>query len=249
MPLLYQDAWLVAAYKPAGLLVHRSQVDRGARQFLLQLLRDRVGQRVYPVHRLDRPTAGLIVFGLDPDSAGRMASAFAERRVAKRYLAVVRGWTDDSGRIDRPLMSLEDRYTGSSRGTEMPKEAITEYRTLARCELPYPVGRYATARYSLVEAHPLTGRQHQIRRHFNHISHPIIGDVNHGDRHHNRFFRQHFGCHRLLLLAHALDLPHPAEARILSLRTEPDTEFASVLARLGWDAEVDNLQNGSAAPI
>ena len=248
IPVLHQDDWLVAVYKPAGLLVHRSGIDHGERQFLLQLVRDRIGRRVYPVHRLDKPTAGLMVFGLDPDSAGRLAAAFAERQADKRYLAVVRGWTDDAGRIERPLKPLATRHGGGADGQEA-REAMTEYRTLARCELPHAVGRYATARYSLVEAHPLTGRQHQIRRHFNHISHPIVGDVNHGDRHHNRFFREHFGCRRLLLVSWRLRLPHPNGHDVLSLHAAPDEAFLRIVEALGWGSLSSDLQNGHADPI
>lgn len=221
--LLYQDDDLVAVHKPAGLLVHRN-AHAGREPFLLQLLRDLIGRRVYPVHRLDRPTSGLMIMALSPEAAGALARQFAASEVRKAYLAVVRGFAPESGSIDSPLKSES--------GREAP--ALTEFARLATAELPVPVGPHATARYSLVRAEPRTGRTHQIRRHFAHIRHPLIGDVLRGDGRQNRFFREHFGLHRLLLASVELRFRHPAHDREMRLTCPPAQEMLELFDRLGW---------------
>ena len=206
LEILYLDDWMVAVNKPAGMMVHRSRLEPRLPFYVLQLLRDRLGRKVYPVHRLDRPTSGVLLFGLHPEAARRLAAGFARKTIRKTYLTVVRGYLPLEGRIDVSLKPDPLRQPDDSRR----KEALTRYRRLAEVELPYPVGRYATCRYSLMEVLPVTGRMHQIRRHFRHISHPVLGDRKYGDNKHNRFLRDIFGCPRMLLAAVELRLPHPA---------------------------------------
>jgi tRNA pseudouridine65 synthase len=223
--ILFRDHWLCAIGKPPGIMVHRSNIGTD-REFVLQKLRDQLGQRVWPVHRLDRATSGVLLFALDPETARRLGQAFMDRRVVKRYLAVVRGWTDELGEIDHPLA----RHDKGER-----REARTRYRRLAHCELPIPVGGFETARYSLIEARPETGRRHQIRRHCKHISHHLIGDTTYGDGRHNRLFRQHLQCDRMLLHASRLELDHPQDGRRLELAAPLDGEFARVAEEIfGW---------------
>lgn len=198
LTLLYRDERYVAVDKPCGLLVHRSPLDRHATDFALQRLRDQIGRRVYPVHRLDRPTSGVLLFALDSEAARIAGEAWMDGRATKTYLAVVRGHVPEADVIDYPLVE----EPGCA-----PVPAITEYRRLATTELPIPVGRYATARYSLVGAIPRTGRLHQIRKHFHHVSHHVIGDTTHGDGRHNRMLRERLGIERLLLHAWMLELP------------------------------------------
>jgi tRNA pseudouridine65 synthase len=237
MNILYRDPWLVAVYKPCGLLVHRSRIDREADRFALQLVRDQLGRRVYPVHRLDKATDGVLLFALDPATAGALTSAFQARRVAKTYVAVVRGYTAEAGVIDHPLRErLEPCTDALARTDKAPQSAITEYRRLATRELPWPVDRYPTARYSLVTLRPRTGRKHQLRRHLKHIAHPIVGDTTYGKGPHNRLFRDRLRCHRLLLSAVELTLPHPRTGTRLTLCAQLDTSFSEVLEGLGWDA-------------
>jgi tRNA pseudouridine65 synthase len=217
--------------KPSGLVVHRSE-QSADRRTCMTLLRDQLGRHVYPVHRLDRGASGVLVFGLDPVATRGLAGSFAERRARKRYLAVVRGWAEDAGEIDRPLA----REPGGR-----SDDALTRFRCLDRVELPCAVGRYASARYSLLELEPHTGRTHQLRRHLAGISHPIVGDVTHGDSRHNRFFRERFGSHRLLLHAYRLSLAHPAGAAALELVALPGGALRGVLLELGWEAALERL--------
>lgn len=187
------ERW-VAIDKPAGLVVHRAEHTRDE-PAVLQLARDQLGRYVHPVHRLDRATSGVLLLALDVETARWLGDAFAERRVDKRYVAIVRGWIEDRCVVDHPL--LEE-------GASAPVDAVTEFVRLATFEVPIAVGRYSTGRYSLVEAFPRTGRMHQLRRHLAHLRHPIIGDVTYGDGRHNRMFREQFGVHRLLLHARRL---------------------------------------------
>jgi len=227
LPLLYRDDRLVAVYKPAGLLVHRSELDPD-RDVALQRVRDQLGgQWVYPVHRLDRPTAGVLLFALDPEAAGALAAAFREHRVGKRYQAVARGWLEAPGRVDRPLGAGRRGRGGP------PQEAVTDYNPLAWTELPIPVSRYSTARYTRLELRPLTGRRHQLRRHMKALSHPVVGDTSHGDSAHNRLYRSHYACRRLMLVATGLSVPHPASGEPLTLTTGLDAELSRVLAAVG----------------
>lgn len=235
LEILYADELLVAIDKPSGLLVHRSKIDRHETRFAMQMLRDQIGRHVYPVHRLDKPTSGVLLFALDPDTARIMSEQFTRRQVVKRYLAIVRGYTEDQGRIDKPLCEEHDPMTDyQARKDKEAQSAITEYQTLARAELPYPVRPYDTGRYSLLRLHPLTGRRHQIRRHLNRIAHPVIGDVNHGDRYHNQFFRSHFDCRRLLLMAQELEFIHPETNEMIRVQASTDEVFVRVMEEMGW---------------
>lgn len=235
MRLIWQDPHYAAFYKPAGLLVHRSRIDRAAVAYAMQAARDALGRRVYPVHRLDKPTAGILVFALDPDAARRLTERFAAGAVRKTYLAVVRGHPAEQGVIDYPLTEEPDPMTDALADPgKPPQPAVTAYQRLATVELPFPVGRYATARYALLEVSPRTGRRHQIRRHLRHVFHPVVGDTTHGDGRHNAFFRAHFECRRLMLCATRLAFDHPLGGMRVVIATPPDEALCRVFARLGW---------------
>lgn len=235
MDIVYRDDWLVAVYKPAGMLVHRSKIDPRETKVAVQWLRDYLGQWVYPVHRLDKPVAGLLLMALSPEAARELGARFTEGSISKSYLAVVRGYTPASGSIDYPLREdLDIKTDARADPDKAAQHAITDYERLGSVELPLPVGRYPTARYSLLRVRPRTGRKHQIRRHLKHIFHPLVGDTTHGDGRHNLFFRQHFACARLLLVAQQLRFVHPFTRAQITLGTTPDAEFQSMLAALGW---------------
>lgn len=239
LKIIYQDEHLVAINKPSGLLVHRSKIDRHETQFALQMLRDQLNQRVYPFHRLDKPTSGVLLFALSPGIARAMSDQFADQAVCKRYLAVVRGYAPDHGIVDHPLKEELDKMTDRrAQQDKAAQEAITEFRRLAQIELPVCVDRYPQTRYSLVEATPKTGRKHQIRRHLKHIAHPIIGDAKHGKGVHNRFFQTEFDCHRLLLACVEMKLSHPVSGAPVQLRAPLDDSFRRVLERFQWDGSI-----------
>ena len=240
LPILYQDKYIVAVNKPAGLLVHRTRLDIHETMFALQMVRDMMGCYVYPLHRLDKPTSGVLLFALDKDSAGIISEFFRTGQIRKKYLAVVRGYTEERGVIDHPLREIYDGIVNPREKEDLELEsAVTEYRRLDQVELPFQVNRFPTSRYSLVEITPHTGRRRQIRRHMKHISHPIIGDVNYGKGEHNRFFREHFGCYRLLLAAMELDFIHPWNNERLIIRAPLDSIFIHVLTEFGWEENLE----------
>jgi len=235
LPVLYQDPWLIAVHKPSGLLVHRTDLDRHETRFALQIVRDQIGQPVWPLHRLDKGTSGILLFALDPEVSQALGRQFQEGQVDKRYLAVVRGHPPAEGEIDHPLVPLADG-PGQSGSRRDPQPAVTRFRTLATTELPHAVDRYPTSRYALVELMPLTGRRHQLRRHMKYIAHPIIGDATHGKGRHNRLFQTLFGSHRLLLAAVELGFTHPVSGETLRLQAPPAVDFTRVLDGLGWSS-------------
>jgi len=247
LPVLYRDDWLVAVHKPSGLLVHRSDLDRHETRFAVQMLRDQLGRRVWPLHRLDKGTSGVLLFALDADTARRAMAQFEAGAVGKRYLAVVRGWPAEAGLVDHALVpdAADRAWLGSKTGAAA-QPALTRYRRLATVELPCQVDRYSSSRYALVELEPLTGRRHQLRRHMKHIAHPIVGDSSHGKGRHNRLFQELFGCHRLLLAATEMRLIHPVSGEPLSLLAPLAEDFAQVLRALGWAQYITDTKTSPA---
>ncbi len=210
----------MAVNKPAGLLVHRTGLDAGETQFALQLLRDQLGRPVWPAHRLDKGTSGVLLFALDADTARALSRAFeATDAVRKTYRTVVRGWPAAAGLIDHALRRLED---DARAGRVDVQAAQTRYRTLQRYELPLPYGGFPTTRCALVELQPLTGRRHQLRRHMKHIAHPIIGDATHGKGALNRAIAEWLGMQRLWLHALRIELTHPATGHALAIEAPLD---------------------------
>jgi len=210
--ILHLDDALVAIAKPSGLAVHKGWAKDD--HYAMTVVRDRIGRWVYPVHRLDRATSGVLLFALDERFAEALAAQFRAHRVAKRYLALVRGVPPTSLRIDRPL---------TPEGSDTPQPAVTVVRRLWIFE----------RRYSWVEAWPETGRQHQIRRHLKGATHPLIGDVRYGKGDHNRLFRDRFGLNRLALHAARLTLEHPETGAPLDLRAPLPADLADPLRTMG----------------
>lgn len=219
LEILYQDEFIVAINKPHGLLVHQSPIARDAEEFALQLLRDQLRQTVYPVHRLDRKTSGILLFSLDKQTDRLMQQKFQNREIDKKYLALLRGFSPTEMTINYPL-AKED-------GTI--QEAITHFKTMEQFELNIPFGKYTTSRYSLVEANPETGRMHQLRRHFAHIFHPIIGDRPHGCNKQNKFWLENFQMNKMLLHASELSFLHPHSEEKISIKATLSNEFKRVL--------------------
>jgi tRNA pseudouridine65 synthase len=226
--ILFEDEAVVVIHKPPGILVHRTRLSED-KVFVLQLLRDQLGgAHLYPAHRLDRATSGVLVFGKSPEAATWLGEHLMDKTWEKQYLAVVRGhFTTRADTIDYALTDPET-------GIHEAQHAITHYRVLAQSEQPWPIGlRYASARFSLVMAEPETGRRQQIRKHFAHLRHPIINDTRHGDVKFTRWFREHNLPARLMLHAYQLRLPHPEHPTGIWIKAEPDEDFMAVLAAVG----------------
>lgn len=226
LPILFQDDHYVAIHKPPNMLVHRTWLASRDDRFVLQLLRDQLGQRVYPVHRLDRATDGVLLFGLNTEAVSALSAPFESGDVKKVYWAIARGWVDAEGHIDNPV---RDKDEGKA-----PKEAQTDYRCLAQVTLPVAVDRYPQSRYSWIEVYPRTGRRHQIRQHFKHIGHPLIGDTTYGKGPHNRYFREAYGINRLLLMSRQLSFKHPYSGADVCIQAEPEPAWRELCHQLGW---------------
>lgn len=237
--VLHRDEHLVAVDKPAGLFSHPSPLDRRAPSVLAEL-RATLGQRVYGVHRLDRPTSGVLLFALSSEAASALCDAFRRGLVRKGYRAVVRGFVAEEGVVDHPV-----REEGRGPG----RAARTSYRRLATATVDAPVGPYPTARYSLVEVRPATGRRHQIRQHFAHLRHPLVGDTVYGDGRHNRLFRERFDLGRLLLFATELSLEHPFGGAHLTLAASLPAGVRPAFEALGWGAHLETREGPRWAPL
>ncbi|TFZ02268.1 pseudouridine synthase [Ramlibacter henchirensis] len=204
LSILHLDPELVAIDKPRGLLVHPSALDAGEERTALGLLQQQLGERLFPLHRLDKATSGVLLFARSAAVAREWGQVFESGAVAKQYIALVRGWPAESGQIDYPL--ARDPELPSAGQPRVP--AVTRYRRLRCFEWPFNAdGRHGTSRYALMEVESLTGRRHQIRRHFKHIAHPLVGDTTHGKGAHNRAVAQWLGVNRLWLHAASIGLP------------------------------------------
>jgi RluA family pseudouridine synthase len=223
--ILYEDEYCAAVNKPPDLLVHRTSMSKD-KEFLLQIVRDQLGVKVHPIHRLDRPTSGIVLFALDKKYTSGFSEIFAEREIKKTYIAMVRGYTEDEGVIDYALKSSKNKSI---------QEARTEYKTLVKVELPIPIGRYETSRYSIVEINLKTGRMHQIRRHFKHIFHPLIGDTKYGDGKHNKMLNEQFNLQRLMLMAVKLEFTHPFSGEIVDINAPIDDDMQDLFSKMGFD--------------
>lgn len=219
LEILYQDEHLVAISKPCGYLVHRSPIARDAEFIVLQILRDQIGQHVYPIHRIDRKTSGVLLFALDTETNRRVGKDFAEHNLTKEYTAIVRGWIDESGVVDYALTNDNGKT----------QDAITRYKCLGRFELDLPLGKFQTSRYSHVMVTPHTGRMHQIRKHMNHLRHPIIGDRPYGCSKQNRLWKKEFGLTDMMLHAKSIDIFHPVTNVNLLIEAPYFSEYERVI--------------------
>lgn len=225
LEILYQDDYIIAINKPHGLLVHQSPIARDAEEFALQLLRDQIQKTVYPSHRLDRKTSGILVFALDKPTDKIMQQKFQNREVEKKYLALVRGFAPSEMTIDYALKKEDETL----------QDAVTHFKTIEKFELEIPFGKHNSSRYSLVEAIPETGRMHQLRKHFAHIFHPIIGDRPHGCNKQNKFWLENFQMNTMLLHASELSFIHPHSEENILIKATISDEFRRVLEILKFN--------------
>ena len=225
LEIIYRDQQLVAINKPHGLLVHTTHMAAGETITAVRLLRNQTGQWVFPAHRLDRKTAGVLLFSFDKSTNSLLQQQFMNHRVEKTYHAIVRGYTDETGTIDYPVAGKNGK----------PKEAITHYKTLQRVELTLPFGKFNTSRYSMVEIMPVSGRIHQIRKHFAHILHPIIGDRPHGCNKQNRLFLEKWNHYNMLLHARCLRLMHPLNDCMIEITAGYQQSFLRIMEIMGMN--------------
>lgn len=219
LEIIYEDANLIAINKPHGLLVHRSSIATNTDEYALQLLRDQVGYHVYPLHRLDRKTSGVLLFSKSADFVSLIQARLQEDTSIKKYLAIVRGYFPDEITVDYPLTNDKGKT----------QEAITHFMCLKHIELDIALGKHNTSRYSLIEAYPKTGRMHQIRKHLNHLRHPIIGDRPHGCNKQNKFFLEQWQLNTMLLHAQEMRFIHPIQDEKVIITAKHSDEFERIL--------------------
>ena len=214
--VLYADEDVAVVLKPSGLLVHRGGM---AREDDVAMVRARhvLGRQVYTVHRLDRATSGALLLALSSEMAALLSRAFEAGTIEKTYIALVRGVLPEQIVVDHPVPKDEG-------GERVP--AVTALRRL--WEGPH---------CSLVEARPMTGRFHQIRRHLKHLHHPIVGDTNYGDGATNRRFRADFGLTRLALHASRLVFSHPRSGARIDVPAAIPEDLAEPLRKLGVESQ------------
>lgn len=233
LPILYRDEHFVVINKPSGLLVHRSMIDRHETRFALQILRNQLNTHVYPIHRLDKPTSGAIIFALSSQAARDLNAL--EQPLKKEYIAVSRGYAPEHIEVDHPLKEKLDKLSDKQARRDKPaRSAQTSFSLMATVELDACIDTHPTSRYSLVLCRPTTGRKHQIRRHLKHISHPIVGDAKHGKGRHNRYFKEQLGADRLLLHASKLTFKHPYSQLDIEVVAPIDQCMEQLLSRFNW---------------
>lgn len=222
LEIVYEDNYIIAINKPAGLLVHRSKLARDVKEFALQMLRDQVGYQVTPIHRLDRKTSGILLFAKQQVFVHPFQIALQEEVTQKRYLAIVRGYFHDEISVDYPLINDAGKK----------QDAVTNFKLIKKVEIPLAFGKFETSRYSLIEAFPQTGRMHQIRKHLNHLRHPIIGDRPHGCNKQNALFLKEFDLEKMLLHAESLKIIHPFSEKELFIKAGFPSHFEYIMQKL-----------------
>lgn len=229
LDILYQDKNLVAINKPSGLLVHKTELDPHEQQFAVQILRDQLGQYVFPIHRLDKPTSGVLLFALNLEFAQIISQFIQDKHFYKEYIAIVRGWAPENIKVDRGVRQARSLVR---------KEAFTEFWNLQNTEMQVALGPYEVSRYSLLKACPTTGRRHQIRKHLNHISHPIIGDTWYGDRDHNRYFANVMHLDKMFLHARCMKFKNPENGCELEIEAPLPEHWQIALSKLNFNYTV-----------
>jgi len=211
--ILFEDEHLVAIDKPAGMIVHQGRDPEGPEWIAMKRLRDQLGRRIFTVHRLDRPTSGVLLFALDQGTSGLAQKEFEQRRVTKTYHALVCGAFPATWTCETPLQAEEgDPF----------REATTRFRCLGT----RPALTDSSIEISLVEAVPLTGRYHQIRRHLLEAGFPIIGDFRYAGEESCFELGERLGTGtRMLLQAKVLELTHPHTGELLRIEAPEDEEF------------------------
>lgn len=199
---IYEDEYLIAVCKPAGMIVHRGWGQDT--ETVSDIVRDEIVKApIHAIHRLDRSTSGVLLFAKNAETARFIQEEMEQQQFHKKYIALVRGPMREDQLVDHPLPKEK-----SKKSKRVP--AITKFTVLGHKD-----------RWTLVLAEPITGRLHQIRRHLKHISHPIVGDVRYGKGEINRFFKEHYGLERMALHAFQLEVRHPSGKNLALLAALP----------------------------
>lgn len=222
LEVLFEDDYFVAINKPHGLAVHKSKLIRNTNEFAVTQIREQTGRKLDPVHRLDRKTSGVLLFSDNLEAIQNIQLDFVNHRIQKTYYAIVRGFAPEQITIDHPIKSDD--------GNE--KEAITELERISTTELDIPYGNHSSSRYSFVKLMPKTGRMHQLRKHMQHLRHPIIGDRPHGCNKQNKLFKERWDMTTMLLHAKSLEFTHPLTKKSIEISADFHIEYKRMLNEL-----------------
>ena len=227
LEIIFEDENIICVNKPNNVLVHHAFLSRNVadEDSLLQLIEKEFQMKVYPIHRLDRKTSGLILLAKEKEFVSKFQELFIAKEIDKIYYGIVRGHSPETKTIDSPV---------KGRDANVHKEALTHLKTLANTTLDIPVKPYDSSRYSLVELSPITGRMHQLRVHSNKISHPLIGDTKYGDKNHDVMFDENFGWKNLFLHAGMLKFTHPFTAEELTLKGNFPKDWIALFEEFSW---------------
>jgi len=227
LEIIFEDENIICVNKPNNVLVHHAFLSRNVadEDSLLQLIEKEFQMKVYPIHRLDRKTSGLILLAKEKEFVSKFQELFIAKEIDKIYYGIVRGHSPETKTIDSPV---------KGRDANVHKEALTHLKTLANTTLDIPVKPYDSSRYSLVELSPKTGRMHQLRVHSNKISHPLIGDTKYGDKNHDVMFDENFGWKNLFLHAGMLKFTHPFTAEELTLKGNFPKDWIALFEEFSW---------------
>ncbi|NQZ57257.1 MAG: pseudouridylate synthase [Lentisphaeraceae bacterium] len=215
LEILYHDQYLIAIDKPHGMLVHPGRTPEPREHIAMKVVRDMLNQKIHTVHRLDRPTSGVLLFALDPDSERIIKTAFENKEMEKRYFAVVRGKVEEQWQCNDALRKAPDAKL---------KESRTDFRRLAYL----PAGTLEAMPeldISVVEARPQTGRHHQIRKHLHAAGHAIVGDYLYGDIDDNNELAEKLGIKRMMLKAKELTFHHPIIGKDICITAPTSCDF------------------------
>ena len=219
--IVYKDDDIIVVDKPRGMLVHPVKETNPREDIAMKVIRDQINQKVYTVHRLDRPTSGLLLFALNVPAVRIMQKLFEDRKVSKKYVAVVHGKVPEQWVCKKALLKEENN--------EM-KDALTEFKCLKYC----PKGTFdcdPNLEISVVEASPHSGRYHQIRRHLANDGFPIVGDYLYGDIDYNNHVAEKTGITRMMLMSTELSFIHPMTQKDIFINVGLSDEFMFFMQR------------------
>jgi tRNA pseudouridine65 synthase len=209
LKVVHRDGQLLAVHKPAGMATYQESSSKPdspiAEMGCKEQLEEQLTQRLFPVHRIDADTEGLVLFALDSKTAAALIRLFKEQQVQKTYLAWCTGTLPSQGKIQTPLRKPKSDHRES---------ALTEFERLK-----------VKNGYSLVRVFPATGRFHQIRRHFDSIGNALVGDPKYGKREAWSSFFTNPESARLMLLAESVEFLHPQSKRPVRIRIKASKEF------------------------
>lgn len=227
LDVIYEDEYILCVSKPNNVVVHHAHHSRNVadEDSLLQMIQQQFNQKMYPIHRLDRKTSGIILLAKETKFVAKFQELFTKNEIQKTYYGIVRGHAPETKVIDSPV---------KGRDANVHKDAETHLFTFKTVTVDIPVKPYDTSRYSLVKLQPKTGRLHQLRIHMNKISHPLIGDPKYGDKNHNTMFIDKFDCENLFLHAYSLDFTHPYSNEKLSIKADYPKDWYIVFDKFDW---------------